>query len=153
MKFSRLGRGEVVGLLAPLILIGSLWLPWFSTDPTNENSNIDGKTGSLTAWDSFQYLPYMLILCSIAPVVLIYIVLRGHELGWNRGEVTSIIGILAILLVLSNGIIFGRPGNNPVEVSLSFGYLVAFIGAFLVFASGVLRQAATAPKRQPPGVG
>lgn len=152
MKFSRLGRGELVGTAGTVILIAALWLPWFTTNPDNENSSVDGKTGSLSAWDSFQYLPYMLILVAIPPLVLTYIVLRGHSLGWNRGEVTAIFGILAILLVLSNGIIFGRPGANPVEVSLSYGYAVAFLGAFGIFAGGVLRQAVSPPKPKPPGV-
>ena len=153
MKLSRLGRGEVIGVVSAALLVASLWMPWFSTSETNENSNVDGLRGDLPAWDVFPILRFLLLAAAIAPFVLAWIVIRGHALGWNRGEVTAIVGFTALLLVICNGIILGRPGQNPVDVSLSWGYLVAIAATIGITAAGILRQAESAGRRKPPGVG
>ena len=48
-------------------------------------------------------------LLAIAPVILTWIVARGHSLSWRPGEVTMVAGMIGVTLVLCNGIILGKP--------------------------------------------
>ena len=152
MSLKRLGISELVAVVGSILLVVSLWIPWFSTDPTNENSKIDSFVGKVNAWDAFQTLPLLLILCAALPFLLVYIIVRGYEVEWNRGEITTIVGAVAFLLVFGNGILFGRPGANPVDVKLWWGYLLALIAPLLICVGGVLRQAESPPPPEPPGV-
>jgi hypothetical protein len=136
-------------MASSLLLVISTFLPWFSTNPSNEHSEIQGQRGLANAWEAFDFLQYALLLLALAPFVLAWIVARGHELGWNRGELTAIVGFIAFLLVLLNGIILGQPGT--VEISLSWGYPIAILASLGILLSGALRQAESMEK-QPPGV-
>jgi hypothetical protein len=152
MNFSRLGKGELISLLGAVVLVGSLWLPWFKTSDTNPNSKVDAHTGLVTAWEAFQTVPWLLIPLALAPFVLAWIVIRGHEIGWQRGEVTAIFGLIAFGLVLCNGVILGRPGFKPVDVGLHWGYAVALLAGLAITAGGLVRQAEAGVQKQPPGV-
>ena len=152
MSLKRLGLGEILGMAGAVLLVLSLWIPWFQTDASNPNSQIDSFRGKVIPWDAFQTLPIWLILVAIAPFVLAWIIIRGHEIGWNRGELTTIIGAIGFLLVFGNGILFGRPGAAPVDVQLWWGYLAALVGCSMIMAGGILRQAESPPPPEPPGV-
>ena len=155
IDFSRLTVGELMGMVAALVLLGSLWLPWFSTSSENENSVITsagiGHGESATAWQTFPILRWLLLAACIAPFILTWIVARGHTLTWKPGEVTMIVGMIALVLILCNGIILGKP-EPGIEISLSWGYLVGLIAATGMLVSGFLRQALHTDARKPPGV-
>ena len=166
MDLKKLQRSDFIGFFGSGILLLSLWLPWFHTScdsinpakpkDCNINSVLNGDPGSpdaygnFTAWEIFNYLDWLLVSACIAPFVLAYIIARGHELTWRPGEITMIVGIVAIGLILCNGIVLGRPGDS-VDISLSYGYLVALIGAVMLSVAGVVRQA-EGRVRKPPGV-
>jgi hypothetical protein len=174
MDLKRLRWSDFVGFVGAGILLGSLWLPWFHTDcdsiegvqgsriigekpgGCNENSVLKGDRGELasygdfTAWETFGILDWLLAAACIAPFILAWIIVRGHELTWRPGEVTMIVGMLAFGLILCNGIILGRPGES-VEIGLAYGYLVALLATLAIMASGVIRQA-QGQTRKPPGV-
>jgi len=151
---SRLSRPEVIGMASGLLLVVSLWLPWFSTS-ANPNSKIYsagiGPSSSASAWDTFPTLRWLLLLLGLAPFVLAWIVARGHKLGWRPGEVTMILGMTGVVLVLGNGIIFGRPAPH-VEVSLDWGYWLGLLACIGIVVAGYQRQASfgLGPKK-PPG--
>jgi len=149
----RLKLSEFVGFLGAGVLLASLFMPWFGTSETNENSTLCGKSGGdmCSAWETFALLDYLLLAACIAPFVLAYILVRGFKLTWRPGEVTMIVGMIAFALVLLNGIIFGRPGERSVEISLEYGYLVALVGAFAITMGGLVRQAQGGRGRKPPG--
>ncbi len=149
MKPSRLSRAELIAVVSAALLAGSIFLPWFSTTDSNPNSNINGMKGDLSAWQTLEFLRWPLLLACLAPLVLTYIILRQHEVGWNRGEVTAVIGITAFIIVLSRGVIFGRPGS--VEIGLSYGYLLALMATLGITFGGLLRQSESVEKK-PPGV-
>ncbi len=86
-----------------------------------------------------------------APFILTWIIARGHKLTWKPGEVTMIVGIVAFMLILCNGIILGRPGDS-VDIGLSFGYFVGLLASLGLLAAGYLRQAVYETARKPPGV-
>ena len=139
---------------AALLLAVSTLLPWFTTDPDNKNSKIQGvhggpDGGAFNAWQSFDFLQYFLLLTCFAPFVLAWIVVRGHQVGWNRGEVTAIVGAVALTGVLLNGIILGQPGT--VEILPTWGYPVAVLASAVILVAVAMRGAKGRTK-QPPGV-
>jgi hypothetical protein len=151
---SRLERSEYLGMACGLVLVLSLWLPWFSTS-SNPNSKITsahiGPDQSANAWETFHTLSWLLLALGLAPFILAWIVARGHKLGWRPGEVTMIVGMAGVVLVLGNGIIFGRPAPH-VGISLDWGYWIALLACVGIVVAGYQRQASfgSAPKR-PPG--
>ncbi len=155
IDFSRLLPAEYAGFVAAAILFVSLFLPWFST--AGQNAQINGEQGTFNAFETFgeavPFLPldYLLAAACIAPFVLAYIIVRGHALSWRPGEVTAIVGIIAFVLVLCNGVILGKPGNPPEEIEFGIGYPIALVGAVGIIITGFIRQAQNAG-RKPPGV-
>ena len=166
-SLGRLHWYEYLGFVAAGILAGSLFLNWFSTScksdaaahaaraqgdtGCNPNSVYNGMRGDFTAFQTFKYLDWLLVAACVAPFILAYIIARGHKLGWKPGEVTMIVGMIAVALILLNGIILGKPGDT-VDMKFEIGWLVGLIGAILLMVAGVLRQALSADARTPPGV-
>src|SRR5205085_9856047 len=127
----RLMWSEYLGFAGSLVLFGSLFMTWWSTSCSslnpaaprgcNTNSKLNGMVGDFNAFDTYNILAYVLVLACIAPFVLGWIIARGHKLTWRPGEITMIVGMLAAALILMNGIILGKPGNNGGGGGLSFG--------------------------------
>jgi hypothetical protein len=154
LDFSKVSPGEIMGMGAALVLLGSLWLPWFTTSSDNPNSKLPGGvTGGdgATAWQVFATLDWLLVSACAAPFILTWIIARGHALTWKPGEVTMIVGIVAFMLILCNGIILGRPGDS-VDIGLGIGYFVALLASLGLLLAGYLRQAVYETARKPPGV-
>jgi hypothetical protein len=151
LDFSRLHRSEYIGFAGAAVLLLSLWLPWFETDAGNPNARINGQTGDFTAWETFGSLDWLLVAACSAPFVLAWIIARGHELTWRPGEITTIVGVTALVLILLNGVVLGKPGGPDTEISFDYGYLLGLLGAGGIGAGGVLRQAEGARERKPPG--
>ena len=153
LDVSRLTPAEYLGMGAAAALFVSLWLPWFTTSEENPNSTIAGASGggSADAWQVFSSLDILLALACTAPFILSWIVARAHRLTWKPGEVTMVVGITALVLILCNGIILGRPGDS-VDIGLGIGYFVALIASAGLLVSGYLRQAVYTDARKPPGV-
>jgi hypothetical protein len=151
LDLSRLHRSEYFGFLGAVVLLGSLWLPWFETDAGNPNARINGQTGDFTAWETFGSLDWLLVAACSAPFILAWIIARGHTLTWRPGEITMIVGITAFVLILLNGVVLGKPGEPDTEISFEYGYLVGLLGGAGICAGGVIRQAEGARERKPPG--
>jgi hypothetical protein len=154
LDVSQVSPGELLGMGAALVLLVSLWLPWFTTSSTNPNSTLPGGVSdgdSANAWAVFSTLDWLLVAACAAPFILTWIIARGHALTWKPGEVTMIVGIVAFMLILCNGVILGRPGDS-VDIGLGFGYFVALAASLGLLAAGYLRQAVYTTARKPPGV-
>ena len=154
MRFMRLGWGELVGLTASFVLFLSLFLEWFRTDTSNRNSRIAGVRSTretIDAFVAFDYFEYMLMVACLAPIVLALIVMFNVTLSWDRGEVTAIVGLTALVLILFNGVIGGKP-DDAVSVTLSVGYYLALLASFGIFAGGAIRMLEKGPENKPPGV-
>lgn len=146
---------ERLGYVSGLLLLISLWLPWFSTS-SNPNSKIItagiGPNASANAWETFgTLLPWLLVLLAIAPAILTWIVARNHELTYPPGEVTMVAGLTGVVLVLCNGIILGRP-DPGIEISLDIGWFLALLACILITIAGFQRQAMRGAVAKPPGV-
>jgi hypothetical protein len=158
MDFSRLRASEVVGAIAGLALIISLFLEWFTLsagpERVEQNAWICG-TGNLscTAWDTFPLLRILLIAAALAPIILAYLVATDATLSWPAGEVTTIVGFAAITLIGYNGIV-DKPGAAIQEfgISLSYGYFVALLAAIVLAGAGAMRllESGGGGQRKPP---
>jgi hypothetical protein len=151
MDFGRLQRGEFIGFAGVGVLLISLFLPWFETNPDNANAQINGQTGEFNAFDTFGSLDWLLVAACLAPLILAWIVVRGHKLTWRPGEITMIVGMTAFALIILNGVILGRPGDPDSEIDIKIGYIVGLIGSGMICAGGIIRQAEGDRARKPPG--
>ena len=143
----RLGRGDLVAAGGGLLLFASLFLPWYSV------SGPGGPCSSsqCTAFQTFSSLDILLILGSLAPWILFWIVTRGNELSWPPGEITMISGMIAIVLILYNGVL-DQPGTNPNFVSLDVGWFAGLVGAIAIIVGGAMSEVTRGGvRRKPPG--
>jgi hypothetical protein len=149
---SEVSPAELAGMASSLVLLGSLWLPWYSTSG-NPNSVIDssgtGPNSHASAWEVFAVFDWLLVAACVAPFILTWIVMRGHALSWSPGEVTMIAGMTCFVLILCNGVILGKP-EPGIEISLSYGWFVALLASVGMMVGGYLRQSVYAD-RKPPG--
>ena len=159
MDTSELRRSELIGLIAGVVLIGSIFLEWFSlsTDPAVVERGDDPQDwvcgvgeDSCTAFDTFPILRWLLLAAAAAPIILSWIVVRGHTLTWPRGELTAIVGITAFVLIAYNGVV-DKP-NDGLEVSLSYGYWIALLASLGIFLAGGFRavESGGGGQRKPP---
>ncbi len=151
MDFGRLQRGEFIGFAGVGVLLVSLFLPWFETNPDNANAQINGQTGEFNAFDTYGTLDWLLVAACLAPFILAWIVVRGHKLTWRPGEITMIVGMTAFALIVLNGVILGRPGDPDSEIDIKIGYLVGLLGSAMICVGGIIRQAEGDRARKPPG--
>ena len=64
LDFSKVSPGEFMGMGAALVLLASLWLPWFTTSSDNPNSKLPGGVSggdSASAWQVFGMLDWLLV--------------------------------------------------------------------------------------------
>ena len=151
MNLGRLGRGEFLAVLGGLLLALGVFLPWYETNPDNRNANVDGATGSFSAFEAHPILRWLLLAAAAAPLILAWIIVRDHELSWPRGEMTAVVGMIALVLVLYVGLV-DRPGDPSGQISIQFGWIVALLGIVAIIVGGAMRAGGTERPRKPPGV-
>jgi hypothetical protein len=151
MDVRRITFSEIIAAVGGVLLALSVFVKWYEARPENANANINGMKGVVSAWDAHAILRYVFLLAALAPIVLLYIVVRDHELSWPRGEMTAVIGIVAFGLVVYQGVI-DRPGEPPSEIELEIGWWMALLGTILIIAGGAIRASTTERPRKPPGV-
>ncbi len=151
-QLSRLQRGDIISALGGVILLVSLFLPWFSVD-LGENVTLCGAgQHTCTAWHTFKFLDFLLLAGCAAPFILVWIIARGHKLSWPPGEVTAIVGITATALILYNGVV-DRAGNQPSSIHLDVGWYVGLAGSLLLLLGAAnVQMIRGGAVRRPPGV-
>jgi hypothetical protein len=157
MESTKLSRSELLGIVCAVILVGSLFLEWFSLDTSDvqrdESDDWVCGTGnnSCSGFDTFPILRWLLIAAASAPLILSYIVVREKSLSWPRGEMTAVVGLTAFVLIAYNGLI-DTPSPNDIGVNLSYGYVIALLAALGIFVTGGLRavDSGGGARRKPP---
>ena len=96
-------------------------------------------------------LRFILLIAAVAPVILAYIILRGHALSWPRGELTAVTALVALMLTLFVGPI-DHPGTPSGEITLTTGWFVALGADLLILAGSIWRSQESGARRKPPGV-
>jgi archaellum biogenesis protein FlaJ (TadC family) len=151
MDFTRLRMGEIAAAIGGVVLVLALFLPAYSPNRENPNAVIEGSQSDASIWEAHTISRFVLLAAAIAPIVLVYIIARGHELSWPRGEMTAVIGLVAATLLFYVGII-DRPGEPSGEIGLAIGWFLAFVASVVVAAGGAIRSSEFERKRKPPGV-
>jgi hypothetical protein len=150
MHPSKLRPADIIAAAGGILLAISLFTASYKTSK-NPNALINGDRGSFSAWDVHSLLRYVLLAAAIAPIILLYVILRDHKLSWPRGEMTAVIGIFALGLLFYNGVL-DRPGEPSGQISLALGWFGMFVGALLIAAGGAMRSGESERRRKPPGV-
>lgn len=152
MRFKDIDRGELIALVGGILLGLSLFVAWYSLG--NENTTLNActyfKGHTCTGWASLSVFRYIILALAVAPLILIWIILRGHALGWPRGELTAVISIVALVMVLFRGVI-DKPGSPRAEISPNVGFFVALAGTVLMVLGALYRSTEAGAERKPPG--
>jgi CDP-diglyceride synthetase len=142
----------MIATVGGLVLALSVFLAWFSLGNANAQLNsCAGPNINCSGWNSLSAFRYLILLAAIAPVILAWVIARGHALAWPRGELTAVVAVIAIVLTLFRGVI-DPPGSPPEEINVTYGFFVALVGGLLILAGSVWRSQESAQQRKPPGV-
>lgn len=152
MHFRALNRGELIAIVGGILLGVSLFLAWYSLGNSYAQLNVcHGPNSTCTGWQSLTVLRYVLLAGAVAPLVLAWVIIRGHALSWPRGELTAVIGVVTFILTLFRGVI-DKPGSPQDQISVDIGWGIALLGTLLLISGAVFRSQESAPRRKPPGV-
>lgn len=161
MDFSRLDvRRTVIGAVAAILLVISiLFFPWFTlTDVPQRAEQGAWLCGvnefSCTGFETFPILRWLLLASALAPLILAWVIIRGHELSWTPGELTMVVSFAALVLIAYNGII-DRPSPDQglqFGTGLAWGYWVALAASLTIAGVAFLRSVAGQTReRKAPG--
>jgi hypothetical protein len=152
MDFSRLMWSDWLAALGGLVLGLSVCVPkTYEARPESPTAQIEGLRGTVSIWEVHPLLRWLLLAAAAAPLILVWIVIRDHELSWPRGEMTAVVGMIALVLVLYVGLV-DRPGDPSGQISLKYGWFVALLGIAAIIVGGATRASGTERPRKPPGV-
>lgn len=151
MDLRRLTWHELVAIAGGLLLALGMFLPWYHAE--NSRTELGGMPGpgDFTAWEVHAIMRWLLLAAAVAPLILAYIIVRGHKLSWARGEMTAVVSIAALGLVGYTGIL-DRPGTVSGLVGLKYGWVVSMVGIVLMLGGSALRASEVERARKPPGV-
>jgi hypothetical protein len=149
-SLGRLGRYDLIQFVLGLVLGVAIFLPWYSTEPSNPFSNIDGERGDLSAWQVHSVLRWVLVAAVIANCLGTWYTLRAQKTQVARGEQTIIIGTFVLGAILFVGLL-DRPGTPQNTISLEYGWYLAAAATLGAVVCGLAR--APGRRDRPPGVG
>jgi len=132
-----------------LLAIG-VFLTWYHLE--NERVSIGDHVGpdDLSGWAAHSIIRWLLLAAAAAPVILAWIILRGHALSWPRGEMTAVVAVAALGLIAYVTFI-DKPGDVTSLVKLRYGAFVALLGALLMLFGSAVRASSVERPRKPPG--
>ena len=162
MDLSRLGRTELIGAIASLLLLVSVFLPWFSLTDSPERARqaaqgadpfvCGARDLSCNAWQTFPINRFLFLAAVAAPLILAYLVATAQRGQYPTGEFTMTVGFAVIVLAFFNGIV-AKPGGDPqFGISLDYGYYLALIAGLLMAGAGAFRalESGGGAQRKPP---
>jgi hypothetical protein len=152
MNIKELDRGELVAVAGGILLGVSLFLSWYSLG--NSNAVLAGCRGPNTTcsgWAALSALRFAFLIAAVAPLILSWVIARGHALSWPRGELTAVTALAALIMTLFVGVI-DHPGSPSGEITVSIGWWVALAACLLILTGSVWRSKESGAGRKPPGV-
>ena len=151
MNPRRLTWHELLAIAGGVLLAIGVFLPWYAAENRLARIAGDRGPGDFTAFEVHSIIRWLLLAAAVAPLILAYIILRGHKLSWARGEMTAVVAIAALGLAGYNGLI-DRPGEPQGLIGVKWGFFVALLGIILMLVGSALRASEVERKRKPPGV-
>jgi hypothetical protein len=152
MDLKELDRGELVAIVGGILLGVSLFLSWYSLGNRNAVlGSCRGPDTMCTGWAALSILRFLFLIAAVAPLILAWIIARGHALSWPRGELTAVTGLVALIMTLFLGVI-DHPGSPPDEISVAIGWWLALFADLLILTGAVFRSKQSGVRRKPPGV-
>jgi hypothetical protein len=152
MHFKELDRGELIAAIGGIALGLSLFLHWYDLGNIHATlSMCKGPNTSCTGWKAMPVGRYIVLAAAVAPLILAYIIVRGHALSWPRGELTAVVALIVLMVTLFVGVL-DKPGNPRSEISVSYGWWLAVLGGLLLLLGSIWRTSESAAQRKPPGV-
>lgn len=148
----RLTWHEFVAIGGGVLLAIGLFLPWYSAE--NDRAIVGDSLrgpGDFSGWEVHDIQRWLLLGAAAAPLILAWIILRGHKLSWARGEMTAVSSIAAFGLIVYSGLI-DKPGEPKGLISLEYGWVVALVGVLAMLVGSALRASEVERARKPPGV-
>jgi hypothetical protein len=157
VDLSNLKRFELYGLAAGLLLVVSLFLPWFDLSDVPERVEQEAwvcGTGDYecSGWATFPINRWLFLAAAAAPVLLAYFIVTHQRGQYPTGEFTMTVGLAVIVLVGFNGII-SKPGSGfEFGISLRYGYWLAIVAGVGLTVAGALRslESGGGAQRKPP---
>ena len=130
----------------------SLFLSWYSLSNSNAVlGSCHGPNSKCSGWAAFSVLRFVFLIAAVAPLILSWIIARGHALSWPRGELTAVTAMVALIMTLFVGVI-DHPGTPPGEITVAAGWWVALAACLLILTGSVGRSKESGAGRKPPGV-
>jgi hypothetical protein len=129
-----------------------LFLSWYSLGNRNAVlGSCRGPDTMCTGWAALSILRFLFLIAAVAPLILAWIIARGHALSWPRGELTAVTALVALIMSLFLGVI-DHPGSPPDEISVAIGWWLALFADLLILTGAVFRSKQSGVRRKPPGV-
>jgi hypothetical protein len=129
MDTSRLTSGDISAGVGGIVLLISLWLPWYgvSVDVRGFSASSDAS-----GWEVFSTIDIFLFLIAVAAIALVALKAAGQVPADLPVPVVLLaLGALGVLLILYRLIDSPAPGDLPegVDVSRKIGLFIGLIGA------------------------
>ncbi|MGZ4177978.1 MAG: hypothetical protein ACXVR1_17405 [Solirubrobacteraceae bacterium] len=152
MNIKELDRGELLAVAGGILLGVSLFLNWYTLGNSNAVlGSCRGPNTTCSGWAALSAIRFLFLIAAVAPLILAWIIVRGHALSWPRGELTAVTALVALVMTLFVGVI-DHPGSPPDEISVTTGWWVAIAGDLLILTGSVWRSKESGAGRKPPGV-
>ena len=157
MDFSRIKYMEWIGFASAVLLVASLFMPWFGLTDVPERaiqgSWICGENEfTCSAWESYSIYRWVLVAAASAPLFLFWFVATDEMGKYPTGEFTMTVGFAVIVLVGFNGAVLVPGEGVQFGVSLLGGYFLALVAGVMMAAAGALRslESGGGGRRKPP---
>jgi len=150
MDIARLDRGLLIAGGSGLLLLISLFLPWYGVS-ASLGAGTPAVTATASGWDALKFIDVLLFLVAVVAIASAALSAAGRlpELPVPVGQLLLGAGILALVLVLYR--LLDLPGDTGgiagVEIGRKIGLFVALIAAAGIAVGGT--QAAASPRISP----
>lgn len=124
----RLSRGDQITIAGAVVLLISLFLPWYGI----KTGGIDlGGLGTASAFEAMEFLDLLLFLLGAGAIALTILGARGGLKADARTLAAAAGGLAALIIVFR---IIDQPGPNDL-IGVKFGAFIGLIGAVVMAGS------------------
>jgi len=148
MDIARLDRGLLIAGGGGLLLLISLFLPWYGVS-ASLGPGAPSVSVSASAWEAFSLIDLLLFLVAAVAVAAAALSAAGRlpALPLPLGQIVLVAGVIALVLVLFR--LIDAPGDTGglagVDIGRKIGPFLALVAAVAIAFGGSQTSAAPAP--------